>query len=336
MSDLARLASFQGRAGRSAFWWAVIGAALLLAAPISTGGLLSLVGLPAWSPMAALDSEGTWAVWQVAASAAWLAVLPIMAWLLMAALVKRCHDRNWSGWFLLVGVVPVVQIWPLIELGFLAGSRGDNGYGASCRVGIGPERVMALNLSDPPPVQLVASIAGLAHAPAPAPRPEELDPFTIPVERPVPESQFDEPPLVLERRPDAAAPIVKRAPRAPLMFMPLLKYAQFEGRATRREYWLFQVLLWLINLVFLVTLSNAIPAGREAGPFLVLGMLTLMVVLFIPSLAVTSRRLHDSGLSFAWWLVIFLPLVGWLLSLVFLLLGGARGPNRYGPDPRAA
>lgn len=43
--------------------------------------------------------------------------------------VKRCHDRDRSGWFLLVGLIPLVNIWVLIELGFLKGTTGDNQYG---------------------------------------------------------------------------------------------------------------------------------------------------------------------------------------------------------------
>ncbi|MEW6536612.1 MAG: DUF805 domain-containing protein [Candidatus Auribacterota bacterium] len=43
--------------------------------------------------------------------------------------IKRCHDRNRSGWFLLLGVVPLLNIWLIIELGFLQGTIGDNKYG---------------------------------------------------------------------------------------------------------------------------------------------------------------------------------------------------------------
>ncbi|MFU8788836.1 MAG: DUF805 domain-containing protein [Methylobacter sp.] len=44
--------------------------------------------------------------------------------------VKRCHDRNRTGWFLLVGIIPIIGLWPLIELWFLKGTDGDNQYGA--------------------------------------------------------------------------------------------------------------------------------------------------------------------------------------------------------------
>ncbi len=47
----------------------------------------------------------------------------------LAMNVKRCHDRGRSGWFVLVSFIPIVSIWYLIEVGFLKGDIGDNGYG---------------------------------------------------------------------------------------------------------------------------------------------------------------------------------------------------------------
>lgn len=47
----------------------------------------------------------------------------------IAVNVKRCHDRDHSGWFLLLGFIPILNLWPFIELGFLAGTDGPNGYG---------------------------------------------------------------------------------------------------------------------------------------------------------------------------------------------------------------
>lgn len=48
----------------------------------------------------------------------------------LAISVKRCHDRDRSGWFLLVGLIPLVNIWLLVELGFLKGTPGENKYGS--------------------------------------------------------------------------------------------------------------------------------------------------------------------------------------------------------------
>jgi uncharacterized membrane protein YhaH (DUF805 family) len=48
----------------------------------------------------------------------------------IAISVKRCHDRDRSGWFLLIGLIPLVNLWVLVELGFLKGTTGDNRYGS--------------------------------------------------------------------------------------------------------------------------------------------------------------------------------------------------------------
>jgi uncharacterized membrane protein YhaH (DUF805 family) len=43
--------------------------------------------------------------------------------------IKRCHDRNRSGWFVLIAFIPLVQLWYFVEMGFLSGTRGDNRFG---------------------------------------------------------------------------------------------------------------------------------------------------------------------------------------------------------------
>jgi uncharacterized membrane protein YhaH (DUF805 family) len=54
----------------------------------------------------------------------------LIGWVFLAVSVKRCHDRGRSGWFVLVPLIPVIgAIWTIVELGMLAGTRGDNRYG---------------------------------------------------------------------------------------------------------------------------------------------------------------------------------------------------------------
>ena len=53
----------------------------------------------------------------------------IMIWPSIAVQVKRCHDRGRTGWFILIGLVPLLNIWLLVELGFLKGTMGSNKYG---------------------------------------------------------------------------------------------------------------------------------------------------------------------------------------------------------------
>lgn len=129
------------------------------------------------------------------------------------------------------------------------------------------------------------------------------------------------------------------------MLAPLRKYADFHGRATRSEYWmffLFRVLLFFgfcIPIAGLFMLDN--PAGDAnaepgvasmvASAIMILGFLTYLALL-IPELAVTVRRFHDQDLS--GWLVL-LNLVASFIVLIFMLLPGTRGTNRHGPDPRA-
>jgi uncharacterized membrane protein YhaH (DUF805 family) len=124
----------------------------------------------------------------------------------------------------------------------------------------------------------------------------------------------------------------------------LKQYVDFSGRARRREYWMFV----LINVVILIVLSlidtllgtGGFRATSGGGSFyaanslgLLSGLYTLAVLL--PSIAVTVRRLHDTDRT-GWWILLgFIPIIGGIVLLVFYVLEGTRGPNRYGPDPKA-
>jgi uncharacterized membrane protein YhaH (DUF805 family) len=110
------------------------------------------------------------------------------------------------------------------------------------------------------------------------------------------------------------------------------KYADFAGRARRREYWLF-ALANLLVAVILVGLDVALfgPPG-EGGVGLFSGLYGLAVL--VPSLAVTVRRLHDTDHS-GWWLaIVVVPIIGGLVLFVFQVLDGTPGDNRFGPDPK--
>ena len=109
-----------------------------------------------------------------------------------------------------------------------------------------------------------------------------------------------------------------------LMLQPLRKYADFKGRARRAEYWLF---ILLQTVAYLLAIGLDFIAG--------LGFVYAAVALglLLPSLAVAVRRLHDTNRSGWWLLLILVPLVG-LVLVVFLLLPGTKGPNRFGSDPK--
>ena len=164
-----------------------------------------------------------------------------------------------------------------------------------------------------------------------------------------------------------------------LMFRPLMRYADFKGRARRSEYWLFALFQgFLIGLCLFMagaSLGQSDP-GRAAGGFLmwlgICGIVTLALI--VPYYAVLTRRLHDTGRS-AWWMLLLAPgalapsvmmgsmgafgsadpkaieaavlgaltgaslfaLIAGVCNLVLFvltLLPGTNGPNRFGSDPR--
>lgn len=105
----------------------------------------------------------------------------------------------------------------------------------------------------------------------------------------------------------------------------LRQYADFAGRARRKEYWMFTLISLVVSIV-LAILDNALGT-------VLLGLLYWVAVL-VPGLAVVVRRLHDTGRS-AWWLLIgLIPLIGAIVLVVFLATDGERQPNAYGRDPK--
>lgn len=124
------------------------------------------------------------------------------------------------------------------------------------------------------------------------------------------------------------------------MLMPLRRYADFQGRSRRREYWMFALLNALIGIFVGLVFLLGYAAGMSQTemdtwlmPVVYLASLYSLVA-FIPGVAVTIRRLHDtdrSGWNVLWALV---PLFGALLLLVYYITEGTRGPNRFGADPK--
>lgn len=117
------------------------------------------------------------------------------------------------------------------------------------------------------------------------------------------------------------------------MLMPVKRYADFNGRSRRKEYWMF--VLGVVILVVLLSIIEGIlglsgMVGGVYGPLTTLAMLGLL----IPGLAVQVRRFHDQDKS-GWFVLLgFIPLLGGLVVLVFMCLQGTQGPNRFGPDPK--
>jgi uncharacterized membrane protein YhaH (DUF805 family) len=130
------------------------------------------------------------------------------------------------------------------------------------------------------------------------------------------------------------------------MLLPLRRYAGFSGRARPREFWMFVLFLLIaftvISIVETILGLNAAEHWVRRGPWMwgagyrtnggpLTGLFALGI--FIPYLAVGVRRLHDTDRS-GWWLLIgLIPLIGGLVLLVFFIMSGTRGANRFGPDP---
>lgn len=125
--------------------------------------------------------------------------------------------------------------------------------------------------------------------------------------------------------------------------LPLKRYAQFEGRANRREYWMFQLFLLLAaTVVAALSLTVALVAGLvldadsswmagiTIGALALVGLLWLATI--VPLIAVTVRRLHDCGQS-GWLYLLALVPGGGLVILIFALLPGTPQDNPYGPVP---
>jgi len=109
----------------------------------------------------------------------------------------------------------------------------------------------------------------------------------------------------------------------------LRKYAQFDGRAHRTEFWLFVLVNVAISFVLSI-LDVIIGTDTDFGGLL--GAIYGLAVL-VPSLAVGARRLHDTGRSGWWQLLLLIPLIGLIILIVWWAKEGEPAPNRWGPNP---
>lgn len=122
------------------------------------------------------------------------------------------------------------------------------------------------------------------------------------------------------------------------------KYATFSGRASRSEFWWFMLLCSIVSILFnslIGTYENVyngdsgyyIECFRAAPLWLsaLFGLWSLLII--IPALAVSVRRLHDTGHGGGWIFITFVPLIGSIWYLVLMVKRGQYGPNRFGPDP---
>jgi uncharacterized membrane protein YhaH (DUF805 family) len=113
----------------------------------------------------------------------------------------------------------------------------------------------------------------------------------------------------------------------------LKQYANFTGRARRKEYWYFVLGTVVIYLV-LGILDNITGTVTRSG----FGVLSLLYSLgtLIPGIAVGVRRLHDTNRSGWWTLICLVPVIGAIVLIVFLVQDSQAEANDYGPNPKAA
>jgi uncharacterized membrane protein YhaH (DUF805 family) len=105
-------------------------------------------------------------------------------------------------------------------------------------------------------------------------------------------------------------------------------YVNFNGRASRSAFWYWFLFAVLVSIAASV-LDLALFSELVASPISTIAGLAM----FLPGLAVSIRRLHDLDRSGWWFLLIFIPIIGAIILLIWNCMRGTVGPNRFGPDP---
>ena len=105
----------------------------------------------------------------------------------------------------------------------------------------------------------------------------------------------------------------------------LANYANFSGRAIRSEYW------WFALYNFAVQIALIVISGVLNSSLLVIVYAVFALAMFVPSLAVSTRRLHDTNRS-GWWFLLSIVPLGFIVLIVFFATRGTVGPNRFGPE----
>ncbi|HET6527165.1 MAG TPA: DUF805 domain-containing protein [Balneolaceae bacterium] len=117
----------------------------------------------------------------------------------------------------------------------------------------------------------------------------------------------------------------------------LKNYVEFSGRARRKEYWMFTLINLLIAIAFgVITVMSANEGEQAAINIVIIIYLIYSLAVMIPSIAVTVRRLHDTGRSGWWWFINLVPLIGPVILLVFLVTDSENGENEYGAYPKGS
>jgi uncharacterized membrane protein YhaH (DUF805 family) len=107
------------------------------------------------------------------------------------------------------------------------------------------------------------------------------------------------------------------------------RYVDFDGRARRREYWLFVLCNMIISVVF------GILSAITRGSMIIMALSSLYsLAVLLPGLGVSVRRLHDTGKSGLYLFMVLIPIAGPIILLVRMATAGNPAPNQYGPNPK--
>lgn len=117
-------------------------------------------------------------------------------------------------------------------------------------------------------------------------------------------------------------------------------YANFSGRARRREYWFFCLSVWLINVamrilgIIMVIISASSSLLEIVSTSSAVAMALLSLGLIVPSIAVCVRRLHDIGKSGWYFLLSFIPIIGGIILLIWFCRDSVAVSNKWGANPK--
>jgi uncharacterized membrane protein YhaH (DUF805 family) len=109
----------------------------------------------------------------------------------------------------------------------------------------------------------------------------------------------------------------------------LQRYAKFDGRAGRAEFWWYALATWLLFAVLWIVTAVFFAIASALGVIAVIITIGLSLAVIIPSIAVAIRRLHDTNKSGLWLLITFIPFGG-IVLIVFYAMEGTNGPNDHG------
>jgi uncharacterized membrane protein YhaH (DUF805 family) len=108
--------------------------------------------------------------------------------------------------------------------------------------------------------------------------------------------------------------------------------AEFTGRSRRKEYWMFQLFNILVGVA--IAMGALLIGGKAGLNTFAFSLCAYGMVSFVPSLSCMVRRLHDTGRSCWWYFIGFVPLIGGIVLMVFMVLDSDPDRNEYGPNPK--